>query len=318
MTTTSLYQTYRPNDWDQVIGQDEIIQTLKNQLDQDSISHGYLFYGSRGLGKTTTARILAEKLGIQSEDLYEIDAASNRGIDDIREIRDGVKVRPFRSPYKMYLIDEVHMLTKEAFNALLKTLEEPPAYIIFVLATTELHKVPDTIKSRVQVYTFKQPNLETLADFITRTAVAEKVDVKPEIALQLARLADGSYRDALGQLQKYIANPNSLESSTSLQASVEGYVSWLDEIKNGSNKAVVSAITNTIITTQTPKVFYNQLVLVVTDNAAAELQQGSDGYFWQQALKVMLQYRDSASSDNATVARAGLIVITGKLVSPNE
>src|SRR3954469_4630667 len=131
------------------------------------MAHAYLFSGGRGTGKTSVARILAKELKVSDKDLYEIDAASNRGIDDIRMLREGVYAMPFESPYKFYIIDEAHMLTKEAWNAFLKTLEEPPAHAIFVLATTERDKVPDTIQSRCEVYTFKQPTREILAQTIS-------------------------------------------------------------------------------------------------------------------------------------------------------
>lgn len=316
MSTTSLYQTHRPSDWGQVIGQDEIVKTLKNQLEGNSISHAYLFFGSRGLGKTTTARILANKLQIEPEDLYEIDAASNRGIDDIREIRDGVKVRPFRSPYKMYLIDEVHMLTKEAFNALLKTLEEPPSYVIFVLATTELHKVPDTIKSRVQVYTFKQPDIETLSKFISEKAHAEGVDMDTDSSIQLARLADGSFRDALGQLQKFIANPDSLESSTVSHMLVENLLIWLGSLRGGTEAKSNLDFVDLVMKTMTPKILFNQIVVGVNNKVVKEMTQKGDSLaFWQHSLEIVLSCREYATSDNVTVARAGLVLMLGKLSS---
>jgi DNA polymerase-3 subunit gamma/tau len=155
-----LYRKYRPNDWGDVIGQDHIVNVLENSIKLKKISHAYLFSGSRGTGKTSIARIFANALGISPNDIYEIDAASNRGIDDIREIRDGVNVLPLESTHKVYIIDEVHMLTKEAFNAILKTLEEPPAHAIFILATTETEKIPETVVSRCQVFSFKKPNRE--------------------------------------------------------------------------------------------------------------------------------------------------------------
>ena len=145
---TVLYRKYRPSNFKEVLGQDHIVKTLGGAINLGNISHAYLFAGTRGTGKTSIARIFANEIKTTENDLYEIDAASNRGIDDIRELRDSVNVLPFESPYKVYIIDEVHMLTKEAFNALLKTLEEPPKHVIFILATTEIEKLPDTIFSR--------------------------------------------------------------------------------------------------------------------------------------------------------------------------
>src|SRR6266436_4362104 len=146
----TLYRAYRPQDFSEVRGQEHIVKALEAAIKSKKISHAYLFSGGRGTGKTSVARILARELGVTDKDLYEMDAASNRGIDDIRELREGVYAMPFESPYKFYIIDEAHMLTKEAWNALLKTLEEPPAHVIFILATTDIDKVPDTIVSRCQ------------------------------------------------------------------------------------------------------------------------------------------------------------------------
>ncbi|HXK39597.1 MAG TPA: AAA family ATPase, partial [Candidatus Paceibacterota bacterium] len=150
----ALYRKYRPQSFDAVRGQDHIVAVLSSALEKGQVGHAYLFSGTRGTGKTSVARIFAKALGIGEQDTYELDAASNRGIDDVRALRDAVHVMPFGSPYKIYIIDEVHMLTKEAFNALLKTLEEPPAHVIFILATTEFEKLPETIVSRCEVHTF--------------------------------------------------------------------------------------------------------------------------------------------------------------------
>src|SRR3989344_4156987 len=152
----ALYRKYRPTKFEDVIGQTHIISVLENEIKADRVSHAYLFSGSRGTGKTSVARIFASTLGVNPEDIYEIDAASNRGIDDIRAIRESVHTLPYSSKYKIYIVDEVHMLTKEAFNALLKTLEEPPAHVIFILATTEPHKLLDTVISRCEHFTFKR------------------------------------------------------------------------------------------------------------------------------------------------------------------
>ena len=157
MADLALYRKYRPQSLDDVIGQDHIVKVIEGSLKQGNISHAYLFFGSRGTGKTSVARIIARELETGPTDIHEIDAASNRGIDDIRALREEVRTLPFDSKYKVYIVDEVHMLTKEAFNALLKTLEEPPAHVIFILATTEMDKVPETILSRCQVFTFHRP-----------------------------------------------------------------------------------------------------------------------------------------------------------------
>lgn len=202
--TEVLYRKYRPGSFKDVLGQEHIVDVLESSLRQGNIAHAYLFTGTRGTGKTTIARILADQVGCTVNDLYEIDAASNRGIDDIRELRDAVSTLPFESPYKVYIIDEVHMLTKEAFNALLKTLEEPPNHAVFILATTELEKLPETIVSRCQSFTFKKPSQDILKKMVTNVAKKEGFTLESSSADLIALLADGSFRDAHGVLQKII------------------------------------------------------------------------------------------------------------------
>jgi DNA polymerase-3 subunit gamma/tau len=201
----ALYRKYRPKTFKDVLGQDHIVSVLEGAIKQGNISHAYLFSGSRGTGKTSIARILAHEIGSTDNDMYEIDAASNRGIDDIRELREAVHIMPLESPYKVYIIDEVHMLTKEAFNALLKTLEEPPKHVIFMLATTEVEKLPDTIVSRCQSFTFKKPSRHILTKMISDVAKKEKFSLEPASADLIAMLAEGSFRDAQGILQKILS-----------------------------------------------------------------------------------------------------------------
>lgn len=201
---TTLYRQYRPADFSEVRGQEPIVKALEAAIKNKKISHAYLFSGGRGTGKTSVARILAREIGVTDKDLFEMDAASNRGIDDIRELREGVYAMPFESPYKFYIIDEAHMLTKEAWNALLKTLEEPPAHVIFVLATTDRDKVPDTIQSRCEVYSFKQPTREVLAQIVGDVAKKEGYALERAAAELVALLAEGSFRDALSILQKVL------------------------------------------------------------------------------------------------------------------
>ena len=202
---TTLYRAYRPQSFKEVHGQPQVVDVLAKAIQNKKIAHAYLFAGGRGTGKTSVARILARELGVSDKDLYEIDAASNTGVEHIRELREGVHVTPFDSPYKFYIIDEAHMLSRAAWNAFLKTLEEPPAHAIFVLATTERDKIPETIQSRCEVYSFKQPTREVLAQVIESVAKAEGYSLERAASELVALLAEGSFRDALSILQKVLA-----------------------------------------------------------------------------------------------------------------
>ena len=204
MQNLALYRKYRPANFAEVLGQDHIVDVLESSIESEKVSHSYLFVGSRGTGKTSVARIFAHKIGVSDNDLYEIDAASNRGIEDIKTLREGVRVLPFDSKFKIYIIDEVHMLSKDAWGALLKTLEEPPKHVIFILATTELHKVPETIISRCQVFTFKKPTDTILKNSVLDIAEKEGFKMDPQGAELIAILGDGSFRDAQGILQKVL------------------------------------------------------------------------------------------------------------------
>jgi DNA polymerase-3 subunit gamma/tau len=205
----ALYRKYRPERFEDVIGQDHIVKAISGAVASGKVAHAYLLCGPRGTGKTTIARIIATSLGTSPNDIYEMDAASNRGIDDIRDIRESVRTIPFDSKYKVYILDEVHMFTKDAWNALLKTLEEPPAHVIFILATTEIEKVPETIVSRCQTFTLKKPTETILAEVVTRVAKQEGYSLQEGAASLIALLANGAFRDALGIVQKVISFSNS-------------------------------------------------------------------------------------------------------------
>ena len=226
MSYQALYRKWRPSDFKDVKGQDHIVTTLQNQIKADRIGHAYLFCGTRGTGKTSVAKIFAKAVNCEhpvdgnpcgecptckaiaagvSMNVIEIDAASNNGVDNIREIRDEVQYSPTEGKYKVYIIDEVHMLSIGAFNALLKTLEEPPSYVIFILATTEAHKIPITILSRCQRYDFHRISIDTIADRLSELMKAEHINVEDKALKYVAKAADGSMRDALSLLDQCIA-----------------------------------------------------------------------------------------------------------------
>ncbi len=205
MAHQSLYRTHRPATFADVVGQEQVTKPLEEAAKSKKIGHAYLFAGSRGLGKTSVARIFASAIGCTENDLYEVDAASNNSVEDIRTLTEGVYTLPFASPYKVYILDEVHMLSKGAWNAFLKTLEEPPAHAVFILATTELEKVPETVQSRCQVFEFKKPTRAILAKMLSAIAKKEGYALASDAAELIAMLAEGSYRDALSVLQKVFA-----------------------------------------------------------------------------------------------------------------
>lgn len=230
MSYQVLYRKYRPRDFSEVVGQDHVVSVIRRQVETGRIAHAYLFSGPRGVGKTTVARIIAKAVNCESArgkgsgkapcnecasclafnkghalNLIEIDAASNRGIDEIRELREAVRFTPVSGGTKVYIIDEVHQLTKEAFNALLKTLEEPPAHVVFVLATTELDRLPPTIISRTQHFDFRRPRLEVIKKRLIDIAKREKLTLEEDAAGIIAFAAEGSVRDAESMLGKIMA-----------------------------------------------------------------------------------------------------------------
>lgn len=205
----SLYRRYRPLKLSDVVGQDQVVGPLSNALENNKISHAYLFVGPRGTGKTSVARIFAHEVnGFKYDledsyvDIIEIDAASNRGIDNIRELREKVAIAPTSGKYKIYIIDEVHMLTKEAFNALLKTLEEPPSHVIFIMATTDVYKVPITITSRAQTYNFKLANHKVMFDFLKLVCDKEKIEIEDAAIDIIVKRGGGSFRDTLSLMDQ--------------------------------------------------------------------------------------------------------------------
>ncbi|MDY5210964.1 DNA polymerase III subunit gamma/tau, partial [Intestinibacter sp.] len=222
----ALYRVYRPKNFSDVVGQEHIVRTLKNQIENNNVGHAYLFCGTRGTGKTSTAKIFSravnctnlhndepcnecescrEILEDKTMDVVEIDAASNNSVDDIRELRENVKYSPAKSKYKVYIIDEVHMLSQGAFNALLKTLEEPPSYVIFILATTEPHKIPATILSRCQRFDFKRVTVKDISERMKYICEKEGIDADEKALNLIARNSQGALRDALSILDQCIS-----------------------------------------------------------------------------------------------------------------
>ncbi len=198
------YTKYRPQKFEELFGLGPIAKALTSQLEKNQVGHAYLFFGPRGTGKTTTARILAKEVGCRGLDLIEIDAASNRGIDDIRGLREKIGLAPASSPKKVYVIDEAHMLTKEAFNALLKTLEEPPEHAILILCTTEPHRIPETIRSRCQKFEFKRASTQDIVSKLKFIVEGEGTEVAVEDLELLAKNAEGGFRDAETMLEQVI------------------------------------------------------------------------------------------------------------------
>ena len=224
----ALYRKYRPTTFDDVVGQDVVVKTLINAIKNNKLSHAYIFSGPRGTGKTSIAKILAKAINCedensiicdkcvsctqinnkQSTNIIEIDAASNNGIDEIREIRNKVGLVPTTGKYKVYIIDEVHMLTTGAFNALLKTLEEPPSHAIFILATTEFHKIPATIVSRCQKFEFKKIENKKMFDRVKKITIEEGIKIDDKCIKEIVRLSDGGLRDCISLLHQVNAYTN--------------------------------------------------------------------------------------------------------------
>lgn len=308
MSHQSLYRAYRPQKFADVVGQDHIIDALKEQIRAGEPSHAYLFAGSRGLGKTTIARIFARELGTSERDLYEIDAASNNGVDNIRELAENIFTLPFESKYKVFILDEAHMLSKGAWNAFLKTLEEPPAHAVFIMATTELQKVPDTVQSRCQVFEFRKPTRQGLTKVVESVAKAEGYTLGAGVAGLIAILADGSYRDSLSILEKVFAASKdkklSLEEAEKAAGApkrvlVEGLVCAVSE--GNTEKALVAI--RKASDADVDMALYLSLVLemmrsVLLVRHAPELRAGIQGELGEEYVDVEKIASDAASKLN--------------------
>ena len=269
MSYLALYRKYRPNNFDDLVGQTEISSIIKNEILTGRISHAYLFSGPRGTGKTSTAKIIAKMINCSnlksdgipcgecesclnlnsSSDVVEIDAASNNGVDEIRELRDKVNLVPTKCKYKIYIIDEVHMLTTQAFNALLKTLEEPPSHVIFILATTEFHKIPVTVVSRCQKFQFLKFNIEDIMKKLKEIALSESIVVSDDVLFEISRLSDGGLRDAINMLDQ-LSSFKSSDLTVNDVYNLNGVISYnefkllLDYVHNNDVSSIVSFFEN--------------------------------------------------------------------------
>ncbi len=286
MTEQSLYRRHRPQSFAEVVGQEHVVRTLSNAIERDRVHHAYLFVGSRGTGKTSMAKILARSLNCvngptltpcgvcescvsiaagTSMDVIEMDAASNRSVDDIRELRDRVSYAPAAGGWKVYILDEAHMLTREAWNAFLKTLEEPPPNTVFVLATTEAHKVMPTIVDRCQRFDFARPTPENIAEVLRRASAAEGITIADDALGAVARAANGSFRDGLGTLDQLVAySGNEIATDDVLQVlgvtDSDLLFRATDAIAAGDGRAVLELAAELATTGRDPSRFAGDLV----------------------------------------------------------
>jgi DNA polymerase-3 subunit gamma/tau len=277
----ALYRKYRPRVFKDVVGQDHVVKVLESAIKNSSLSHAYLFSGSRGIGKTSIARIFAREIGTADVDIYEIDAASHTSVEDIRALNEAVFTLPFESKYKVYILDEVHMLSKSAFNALLKTLEEPPAHVIFILATTEEHKIPETVISRCQAFSFGKPSQAILSDVVLNVAKAEGYSLTRESAELIALLGDGSFRDTLGLLQKVVTaskdkkiDPEEVEIVTGAPAA-QLVRDFVDAVATNNAEGALAALGTAVERNGHARVFLKLVLRVLREALLLRLSPGS-------------------------------------------
>lgn len=327
-----LYRKYRPQKFSDLVGQEHIKKILMNGLINNRVSHAYIFSGPRGVGKTTVARILAKSLNClkrsgkdaepcdnclsckeivkdSSLDVIEIDAASNRGIDEIRELREKIKFSPSGKGYKVYIIDEVHMLTREAFNALLKTLEEPPKHAIFIMATTELYRVPDTIISRSQQIDFKKASIQEITNNLEKIAKNEKVILDPQATETISRYASGSFRDALSLLDQLISSGNPKINLTTVQEilgipSEELISNFVDAILTRSTKKAISIIDDIRLSGYDPSQFLDMVIEVIRTKM---LETGDYSLF--NDVKILLKAKEEIKYSSLPLLPLELAVI---------
>jgi len=286
LSKQALYLKWRPQEFDDVIGQDHVTRTLLNSINTGRIRHAYLFSGPRGTGKTTTARLLAHALGSRDMDLIEIDAASHTGVDDVRDLRDKIQFMPANGDYKVYIIDEVHRFSVSAFDALLKTLEEPPDHAIFVLATTEIDKVPDTIKSRCLQFEFRRVSLREVSNRLQMIAEAEGINIDREALELIARYGTGSVRDSISLLDQIVADPDehvTLDIAERIlgTANNEAVQQLADAILKNDPVGGLGVINNAVDSGSDPRQYGGQVVeylrnVLLAQTSSADLIEASD------------------------------------------
>ena len=298
----ALYRTWRPALWEEVVGQEHIVQTLKNAITGDRVGHAYLFAGPKGTGKTTSARLLAKAVNCLDPDLakrpcnqcanclavnegrfldlIEIDAASNTSVDDIRELRDRIGFAPSQGRFKVYIIDEVHMLSTSAFNALLKTLEEPPAHVIFILATTEIHKIPATVLSRCQRHEFRRIPVPLIVEKLKVISVQEGIQIDPESLSLIARQATGSMRDAISLLDQLASMSKQVSLAITQDilgtATSQAVIDLVDSILSGAGSQGLEVIHKALDSGADPRQFARQMVDHLRNLLVIKLNDGKD------------------------------------------
>lgn len=311
----ALYRKYRPQKFEEVIGQDHVIRTLRRALEGDRLGHAYLFCGPRGVGKTTVARLLAKAVNCTGEgdkpcgacdnckeiaegkfiDLIEIDAASNRGIDEMRDLRDKIRFSPSVGRKKVYIIDEVHMLTREAFNALLKTLEEPPAHSLFIFATTEIHKVPQTVISRCQRFDFRLGDSIKVTDVVKDIAKREKLKLSDEVADLISRSSGGSYRDAqsmLDQISSHITK-DEIDFAEAVKllnlSSKQDATDFIELLKSRETSGAIDFISNLEGKGTRLEEFLSNIISTLREEVIETLKSGGDSSWARKASQRFMQ-----------------------------
>ena len=314
----AFYRVWRPALWDEVVGQDHIVQTLKNAIATDRVAHAYLFAGPKGTGKTTSARLLAKAVNCLDPDksnqpcnkcenclavnegrfldLIEIDAASNTSVDDVRELRDKINFAPSQGKFKVYIIDEVHMLSTSAFNALLKTLEEPPSHVIFILCTTEIHKIPATVLSRCQRHEFRRIPVPTITKKLTELTRKEKIKVEPDALSLIARQATGSMRDAISLIDQLSSMSKTITLKIAQEvlgtATSQSVIELVDTILSEDSGSGLEIIHKALDSGTDPRQYARQVVEYLRDLLVIKMQAGKDLELTPETREKMNQQAD--------------------------